>query len=305
MTKTDVTIVGVGNIGAAMVRVWLDKGFSVTMWNRNADRPWLKTLAERGAIFEHNLKTALARSNFILISVAAYSNIKEFFSPILPLSGKDSLNTVINITTGTSQQAREMDTWMKSHGIGAYLDGAIMVTPELVGTERSSIWLSGETEETLSKVSDRLDPLGQLQYVSEDPGAACLWDIAALAAMDSLITGGLIAMNILKRQKPSPRDGKPASVETPIRKIVNPLLSSVIPFIVDIAGALDAEDWGRNFGNPIAMQLKGFETIIEGMRQEKVSTEGLELFHKYLLKTIKEKGGDAGPVPMGTYMLES
>ena len=303
MSKTDITIVGVGNIGAAIVKKWLEKGFTVTMWNRNPDRPWLKELADRGAVFEDGINAAIAKSDVILLSVAAYGNITEFFSPILPLEKDQSPKTVINITTGTSHQAREMGTWLKTNGIAKYLDGAIMVTPELVGTEHSSIWLSGETEATFSKVSNILSPLGQLHYVAEDPGAACLWDIAALAAMDGMLTGGLMAMNLLKRQRAS-ADGKSPSVENPIRKIVIPLLSSFLPFLGDVAAALDEEDWGRNFGNPVSMQLKGFETILEGMRQEKVSTKGLQLFHDLMQRTLREKGGDAGLAAMGTYMLE-
>ncbi|KAF4461896.1 6-phosphogluconate dehydrogenase nad-binding [Fusarium albosuccineum] len=303
MSKTDITIVGVGNIGAAIVKKWLEKGITVTMWNRNPDRPWLKDLVDLGAVFEKNLNTAIAKSDVLLLSVAAYNNITEFFSSILPLEKDQSPKTVINITTGTPHQAREMNTWFKSNGIAKYLDGAIMVTPELVGTEHSSIWLSGETEEVVSEISSMLSPLGKLHYVAQDPGAASLWDIAALAAMDGMLTGGLMAMNLLKRQKAS-TDGKPPSVELPVRKIVVPLLSSFLPFLGDIAAALDEEDWGRNFGNPVSMQLKGFETILEGMRQEKVSTGGLELFHSLMKRTLKEKGGDAGLAAMGTYMLE-
>ncbi|RSM17117.1 hypothetical protein CDV31_004010 [Fusarium ambrosium] len=303
MPKTDITIVGVGSIGAAIVQKWLEKGFTVTMWNRNPDRPWLKDLANRGAVFEQDLGAAIANSDVILVSVAAYSNITELFSCILPFEKSQSPNTVINITTGTSQQARQMETWFKAQGIAEYLDGAIMVTPELVGTEHSSIWLSGETEATFSRISNIISPLGKLHYVAEDPGAACLWDIAALAAMDGMLTGGLLAMNLLKRQK-AVKDGKSSSVENPIRKIVIPLLSSFLPFLGDIAKALDDEDWGRNFGNPVSMQLKGFETILEGLRQEKISTEGLQLFHDLLLRTKREKGDDAGLAPMGMYMLE-
>lgn len=303
MSKTDITIVGVGNIGAAIVRKWLEKGFTVTMWNRNPDRPWLKDLAHRGAVFEHDLGAAIANSAVILLSVASYSNITELFSSVLPFEENQSSKIIINITTGTSQQVRQIEAWLKAQGIAEYMDGAIMVTPQLVGTEHSSIWLSGETEAAFSRVSSIMAPLGKVHHDGEDPGAACLWDIAALAAMDGMLTGGLLAMNLLKRQRAA-GDGKPPSVENPIRKIVIPLLSSFLPFLGDIAAALDDEDWGRNFGNPISMQLKGFETIMEGLKQERVSTEGLRLFHDLLLRTKREKGNDTGLAPMGMYMLE-
>lgn len=273
------------------------------MWNRNPDRPWLKDLADCGAVFERDLKVAIANSSVILLCVAAYGNITEFFSPILPLAKDQSPKVIINITIYTFQEARQMETWFKARGIAEYLNGAIMVTPELVGTEYSSIWLSSETEATFSKVSSIMSPLGRLHYIAKDPGAASLWDMAALAALDGMITGGLLAINLLKRQSPA-GDGKTPSVEKPIRKIVIPLLASFLPFLGDIAAAPDDEDWDRNFGNPVSMQLKGFQTILEGLRQEKVSTAGLKLFHDLLLRTKKEKGDNAGLAPMGMYMLE-
>ncbi|KAK7409296.1 hypothetical protein QQX98_008536 [Neonectria punicea] len=113
------------------------------------------------------------------------------------LQKEQSPKTIINITTGTLHQARSMENWLKAHGIAEYLDGAIVVTPELVGTEHSAIWLSSETEGTFSKIVHIMSVLGK-SYYSGDPGAACLWDIAFLSAMDSMLTGGLMAMNLLK-----------------------------------------------------------------------------------------------------------
>ncbi|RSM04441.1 hypothetical protein CEP52_006813 [Fusarium oligoseptatum] len=287
MPKTDITIVGVGSIGAAIVQKWLEKGFTVTMWNRNPNRPWLKDLANSGAVLEHDLRAAVANSDAILLSVAAYSNITELFSCILPF---EKASPQRPSSTSQREPLSKLVRWR------------LGLKPKAL-RKHSSIWLSGETEATFSRVSNIMSPLGKLHYVAEDPGAACLWDIAALAAMDGMLTGGLLAMNLLKHQR-AVENAKSPSVENPIRKIVIPLLSSFLPFLGDIAAALDDEDWGRNFCNPVSMQLKGFETILEGLRQEKVSIEGLQLFHDLLLRTKREKGDDAGLALMGMYMLE-
>ncbi|KAF6826793.1 hypothetical protein CPLU01_09461 [Colletotrichum plurivorum] len=301
MSKTDVTIVGVGNIGAAMAGAWLDSGLTVTMWNRSPDRPKLMNLVRRGAKFELDLRNAVMRSDVVVICVSTYANIKEFFSPILPL---EQPTCVINITTGTSQQARDMETWLKSNGVRRYFDGAIMVTPELVGTEHSSMYLSGESEAGFSEIHGVLKPLGKSHYVAEDSGAASLWDVAALAAMNGMLTGGIVALNLLKRQRPDRGTEKAPSTEAPMRQIVLPLLSTFVTHLADIARALDEEDWNENFGNSVAMQLKGLGTIMDTLREEKVSTEGLELFHRLMQRTLKEKGEGAGLAAMGTYLLE-
>lgn len=302
MSRTDVTIVGVGNIGAAMVGAWLDSGLTVTMWNRSPDRPKLMDLANRGAKLELELRTALLRSDVVVICVSTYANIKDFFSPVLPL---EQPTCVVNITTGTSQQARDMEAYLKSNGVRRYFDGAIMVTPELVGTEHSSMYLSGESQADFSEIQGILKPLGKAHYVAEDSGAASLWDVAALAAMDGMFTGAIVALNLLKRQRPDRGTDKAPSTEIPMRKIVLPLLSTFIPHLADIARALDEEDWDENFGNSVSMQLKGLGTIMDTFREEKVSTEGLELFQRLMQRTLEEKGKGAGLAAMGTYLLEN
>ncbi|KAE9578052.1 NADPH-dependent reductive aminase [Colletotrichum fructicola] len=236
MTNANVTIVGVGNIGAAMVSTWLD--------------------------------------------------------------------TVINITTGTSEQARQMETRLKSNGIAKYFDGAIMVTPELIGTIHSSMFFSGENEAEFERISGILRPLGSSHYVAQDSGAASLWDVAALAAMYGMYSGAIFALNVLKRQRPDDAAAESPSTEVPMKKIVLPLLSTLLPHLVNLSRALDKEDWNENFGNPASMQLKGLQTILTTLREEKVNADGLELFYRMMQRVVQDKGEDAGLAVMGTYLLE-
>lgn len=300
----NITIIGIGNIGAAMVRAWLRAGFAVTMWNRNPDRPALAQLASEGAAHERDLARAVAGSDLTVLCVSTYDNIRALFSPLLPLAAPPK--RIINLTTGTSQQARDMAAWFKDGSSAAYyFDGAIMVTPELVGTEYSTVYISGENETLYNEVIPALEPLGTPYYVAEDVGAASLWDIAALAAMSGMWTASFTAMSLLKRQRPDDvvADGPAPSVAKPMRQIVLPLLRVFLDHVGAIADALDGERWDDNFGNGAAMQLKGTETTLQCLREEGVSTEGLDLFHRLLKRTITERGGDAGLAVMATYLL--
>ncbi|KAI8215370.1 hypothetical protein K4K54_011428 [Colletotrichum sp. SAR 10_86] len=304
MPNANVTIVGVGNIGAAMVSTWLDSGLKVAMWNRNIDRPKIAKLVERGAMLEPNLNEAIRCSDTIVLCVSTYDNIDEVLSPILPLKGTERSITVINITTGTSEQARQMETRLKSNGIAKYFDGAIMVTPELIGTIHSSMFFSGENEAEFERISGILRPLGSSHYVAQDSGAASLWDIAALAAMYGIYSGAIVALNVLKRQRPDDAAAESPSTEVPMKKIVLPLLSTLLPHLVNLSRALDKEDWNENFGNPASMQLKGLQTILTTLREEKVNAYGLELFYRMMQRVVQDKGEDAGLAVMGTYLLE-
>ncbi|KAM0330978.1 hypothetical protein ACHAQA_003935, partial [Verticillium albo-atrum] len=254
-TAPNVTMLGVGNIGAAMVRVWLKAGFAVTVWNRNPDRQVLRDLEADGAIHERNLAKAIAGSDLVVLCVSTYDNIRDVFSAIFPLDPATSPKRIINLSTGTSQQAREMATWFKDNGVSEYLDGAIMVTPEIIGTEHSTLYISGESRAVFEDAVPAIKPLGVSHYVSEDPGAASLWDIAAIAAMSGMWTATFTAMNLLKRQRLDTGGNEP-SVEKPMQQIVLPLLTAFLPHVIGIARALDQEDWNENFGNSAAMQLK-------------------------------------------------
>ncbi|KXH59259.1 hypothetical protein CSAL01_10939 [Colletotrichum salicis] len=288
MLKTDITIIGVGNLGAAMVKVWLKAGLAVTMWNRNPQRPSLNDLVKKGTILETYIRTATHRSALVL--------------PALPLGEVGRSVSVINVTTGTPKEAREKESFLKNNGITAYLDGAIMATPALMGTEHSSLFFSGEDDTEFQKISRYLEPLGQAHYISEDSGAASLWDLAALAAWYGTFTGGIVALNLLKRQKLNRGSGKAPTTKKPMDKIILPLLSTFLSYLSEVAQALDDEAWEENFGNPASMQIKGLETILRGFRKEKVSTEGLELFHRMLDRCLEEVGDNAGLAKMGTYL---
>ncbi|KAF3803283.1 NADPH-dependent reductive aminase [Colletotrichum gloeosporioides] len=304
MINADVSIVGVGNIGAAMVSAWLDSGLKVTMWNRNINRPKIAKLVERGATFEPNINEAMRCSDKIVLCVSTYDDIDEVLSPILPLKGTERSITVINITTGTSKQARDMETRLKSNGIAKYFDGAIMVTPELIGTMHSSMFFSGENEAEFESISGILRPLGSSHYVAQDSGAASLWDIAALAAMYGMYSGAIVALNVLKRQRLDDVATESPSTEIPMKKIVLPLLSTLLPHLVNLSRALDKEDWDENFGNPVSMQLKGLQTILTTLGEEKVNADGLELFYRMMQRVVQDKGENAGLAIMGTYLLE-
>lgn len=87
-------------------------------------------------------------------------------------------------------------------------------------------------------------------------------------------------------------------------KIILPLLSTFLSHLSDVAQSLDEETWEENFGNPASMQIKGLETILRGFREEKVSSEGLELFHCMLKRCMEEVGNNAGLAKMGTYLQQ-
>lgn len=60
-----------------------------------------------------------------MVCVLDYPAVRELLAPVAEsLRGR----TLVNLTTGSPEQAREEAEWAAEHGIG-YLDGAVMTTP--------------------------------------------------------------------------------------------------------------------------------------------------------------------------------
>src|SRR5690606_8788043 len=116
--------------------------------------------------------------------VRDYASARELLEPeVATLRGR----SVVNLTTGTPQQARSMAEWAAAHDIG-HLDGGIRATPDLIGGEHACLLYGGSA----SVFGDRRDVLrlfGAERFMGADAGAASLVDLALLASMYSLFVG--------------------------------------------------------------------------------------------------------------------
>jgi pyrroline-5-carboxylate reductase len=306
-----VTAIGIGNMGAALARTLLKSPSApnLTIWNRTADRPLVKSLITDGAHFEPSITAAIARSTTLLICLFDYSTIYSAFSPLSstdkPLAGK----TIINVTNGTPAQARAMESHLKSLGAAAYFDGGIMVTPQLVGTPTAFVVLSGETEESYTALAaDLLKPIGAVQYVAEDAGAASLYDVAALAAMYGMFVGSLTGIALLKKQKRRQGQGQEGEGKVLARPAVDgvvvPVLNALVPYVSLLADGIDREAWMEDLGNPLAMQLAGVKNIVQSCEEEGVDGSGLKFMMELMEKAVGDRFGDGGLAAVGKYLFK-
>jgi 3-hydroxyisobutyrate dehydrogenase-like beta-hydroxyacid dehydrogenase len=104
-----------------------------------------------------------------------------------PLSDELAGRTLINVTTTTPEQSREMGAWAADAGI-AYLDGGIMAVPPMIGQPGSSILYSGSAA-VFDQYKPLLDRWGDSTYFGEDAGLASLYDLALLAGMYVMFAG--------------------------------------------------------------------------------------------------------------------
>lgn len=191
--KNQISIIGLGPMGIKIATLYIQQGFQVTVFNRTQAKA--DSLVKLGAKRAETVREALAASPVSIVIVHNYSVANELFSSLENddvLSGK----TIVQLTTGTAQEARLSETWFRKRN-AAYIDGAIQVAPEQMAQPDTTILFAGNTDK-YQELLHRLTILGgNLKYLGENIGAAAAMDTATLSyiygAAAGFLHGALIA----------------------------------------------------------------------------------------------------------------
>lgn len=176
-STTDVAILGCGNMGTAFARALLASGRTVAVWNRTAARA--HTLTSAGAVLHDTAPSAAATAALTIVCVGNAADAREVMESFdaADLGGR----TVLNVTSGTPDEARALGAWAVSQGL-SYLDGAILAYPEQIGTETARILVAG-SHGSWEKHRKCLRALGGLSaYAGPDFAAAASVDTGLVGA---------------------------------------------------------------------------------------------------------------------------
>jgi 3-hydroxyisobutyrate dehydrogenase-like beta-hydroxyacid dehydrogenase len=170
---SDVTVIGLGNMGSALARVLQDapQGRAVTVWNRSPEKA--ASLVEKGAVLAPSAAAAVTASPIILICVTNYTAANRILSEVATnLSGR----LLVQFTTGSPQEARASETWAHDHE-AEYLDCALTGSPSSIGTPNAHILVSGR-EAVFQKAEPILRILADsLDYKGNAIGLASAWEM--------------------------------------------------------------------------------------------------------------------------------
>lgn len=264
----NITIIGLGAMGTAVANAFLEKDFAVTVWNRSPQKA--QPLVAKGAQHGAQVDEALAASPLLLISVLDYPAVHDIFRPMSPgrLTGK----TVVNLTNGTPEEARKMAAWADAQGAD-YIDGGIMVTPELIGEPEAFVLYSG-AEDSFRAVEPMLSILGNPAYVGEDPALAPVYDLSLLSAMFGMFGGYLHAAALLRSEEVPVVEGAP---------MIMALLKAMIELFPEIAREIDTREYPTPSSNN-AMMATALRKVLDGSREQGVRGDLMEpvwqLFHQ-------------------------
>lgn len=193
---SDITIVGLGAMGAALARTLIEAGRNVTVWNRSSEK--MQPLVALGAHGPSNFGEALAASPRVVVCIPDYQTTAELFdkSDLVPLlDGR----TVVQLSTGTPKEAKVSENWFSDHG-ASYLDGAILCWPGNIGTPGGLILVAGSEPVFRDCQTDLQHLAGDLRYLGSNIRAAATLDLAFLSRLTGIIFGSIHGAHVCESE---------------------------------------------------------------------------------------------------------
>lgn len=193
---SNVSVLGTGLMGSALVRAFLVGGHAVTVWNRTARGA--DALVAAGAKRAESAAAAFAASPLSIVCVRNYDNAMSFMGQPAAESALAG-RALLQLTTGTCREARQGLAWAERVGCG-YLDGKIMSFPGGVGRPNTSILVAGSVAlfETHKELLAALG--GQVAFVGEAIATAALLDAGILTMFYGQMVGFLHALLLCERE---------------------------------------------------------------------------------------------------------
>lgn len=168
-----ITMIGLGPMGQAMVRRFLENGHGVTVWNRTASRA--DGVVAAGAVRAETVADAVAASDLVLLSLTDYAAMYDILGKAeKALAGK----VIVNLSSDTPEKTREAGEWAKERG-AEFISGGVMVPAELVGKQEAYVFYSGPTD-VFEKYRETLALIGRPDFLGEDVRLAQLFYQAQL-----------------------------------------------------------------------------------------------------------------------------
>ncbi|MBB6674338.1 NAD(P)-dependent oxidoreductase [Cohnella nanjingensis] len=190
----EVSVIGLGPMGAALAQALLRNGHRVTVWNRSSAKA--DSLVREGAILAPSAAAAVSASPVTIVCVANYETSYRILDreEVVPaLEGR----VLVQLSTGSPQQARDNEAWARERGAD-YLDGAIAATPPQIGRPDTTIFTSGSGTAYRKSEPFLKSLAGNAPYLGEKVSAASSTDLAFLSTLFGAMLGFFHASRILE-----------------------------------------------------------------------------------------------------------
>jgi 3-hydroxyisobutyrate dehydrogenase-like beta-hydroxyacid dehydrogenase len=251
----NISVLGLGLMGAALADALLSAGHHVTVWNRTPAKA--DPLVAKGATRAATPAEAVGASPLVIACLLDYPSVYEVLQDA-SLEGK----TVANLTTGRPTEAHEAASWVAERGAD-YVDGGIMAVPYMIANPGALILYSG-SEAAFDRYEQAFAAMAEPRYVGTDPGMAPLLDLAMLTGMYGQIAGFLEAAALV------------TSAKYPLKEFTTTLL---IPWLNAMAALqpawaekIEGGDHRTDVSN-LEINRVGMENLVRAFREQGVKPD--------------------------------
>jgi 3-hydroxyisobutyrate dehydrogenase-like beta-hydroxyacid dehydrogenase len=272
------TFLGLGAMGSALATAAFDAGRPTVVWNRTPHRA--QALGERGATVAGNVEEAVAGQGVIVVCLFDHQSVHGVLDPLaVGLSGR----TVINVTTTTPHQSRELAAWSAERGI-TYLDGAIMAVPQMIGGPGSAILYSGSAT-AFERHRALLDLWGASSYFGPDAGMASLYDMAMLVGMYTMFAGFMHGAAMV---------GSAGASATEFAERQAPFLAAMTGQLAGFAATVDATDYTGEGQQSLQFTETALASLMQASTDQGINVEVLKPVHDIVRRQIAAGFGKHG-----------
>ncbi|OXM68191.1 MULTISPECIES: NAD(P)-dependent oxidoreductase [Amycolatopsis] len=281
-TTGEITVLGLGEMGSAIARVFLDRGYRTTVWNRTASKA--APLVEAGATTAPTAAEAVAASQLVVVCLLDGTAVDEVLST---LGDTAQGKVLVNVTSGSPDQARAYERWAHEHG-AQYIDGKIMGDPPYVGTPNARFLFSGSAFEAHR---DALNLLGAVSYHGDDAGAAAVEFLAQVAMGYEVLLGFLHTLKLVRSE---------GADVTGFADRFAASLTAYQPLLTSIAKAVESREYPPDLG-PLDVQFALMDDLIG--HRESVGVEAVRMRETRELMARRIADGHGGEGFSGVYEL--
>ncbi|TDB69909.1 NAD(P)-dependent oxidoreductase [Micromonospora sp. KC721] len=276
INSAHVSVLGLGAMGGALAAALVKAGHATTVWNRSPGKA--DDLVAQGAQAAASPGDAVRASPLVVACLLNHASVHEVLDPIVAeLAGR----TLVNVTTTTPAQSRELAAWAAAAGI-AYLDGGILAVPDMIGQPGSSLLYSGSAD-AFNRYQPLLDLWGTSTYFGDDAGLASLYDLALLAGMYVMFAGFMHGAAMV------------ASAGVPAREfaaMAAPWLTAMTGGFEEYAAVIDGGDY--TVDGQQSLEFSDLGDILTASTDAGISTEAVAMVQRLIRRQIDAGHGREG-----------
>ncbi|MEU0503649.1 NAD(P)-binding domain-containing protein [Nocardia sp. NPDC005998] len=248
-TAGSVSVLGLGPMGQAMVRAFLDAGIEVTVWNRSIDK--VDAMVELGAKRAATVAEALDANSVSVLSLTHYAAMYDVLGQATDhLEGK----VIANLSSDSPEKARKGAAWVREHG-AEFISGGVMSAGDNIAHPASFIFYSGP-QQVFDAHAELLRPLSPQEYLGVDDGLAQVFYQAGLIIFQPWMLAFDQALAVIEKSGHSIDQFLPFALRS----------AAAYPyFIEDFATAAKAGGWGTLAS--LKMMDAGAQHIIEASEE--------------------------------------